>query len=702
MVNPEKWHYGIVLDAGSSGTRIYIYRWLRNDRAQLEHNNLKQLPEIKTKDKWTKKVHTGLSTYGVTPQLIGDDHLKPLVDHALEYVPKELISETPVFLLATAGMRLLPEHQQDSVLNSVCTYFQEQTDFYLPDCGLHVQIIPGETEGLYGWIAANYLVGGFKTPVTNEHDHGKGHHTYGFLDMGGASSQIAFVPNATEAEKHSNDLKLLRLRKIDGSNDEYKVFSTTWLGYGINEARRRYLENLIDSYGESITEYPDPCLPHGVKMSLDSHDILDDSTKDKHLIGTGDIDQCLKDTYPLLELSVPCPDEPCLINGQHVPSIDFDVNHFIGISNFWHSTHEIFEMGHDEKAYDFATYQERVREFCSMDWSTIQAKVEEHEWGKKVDAQTAEEVCFKSSWLINMLHDGIGIPRVGLESNGTSNPNDFNSPFQAVDEIRETEVTWTLGKILLYASSTIPPLTPLREGLDSEPVGFGTNDGRTIPSDFVYPSSTNIFQPKIPEVPSSGGIVGKVHETLFKSDSAHRLPGLIFFLLIVLIASFFLCGRERRSRAYAWLGISTPGSPNGFRKNPSQQPSLLRRLLGCGRTPYSRLAGDPESGAPLHDPSDFELRDFEDESDEDEGSLAVGNGKLSPRKTLKPSPIDRAGLVVRTESRERLDLDGLRGSRTASPNRNRGNLGSRDGIGAVSGGGGLGGLGRLGEGDLDS
>lgn len=717
MVNAEKWHYGIVLDAGSSGTRIYIYRWLRNERARQETDNLQQLPEIKTKGKWTKKVHTGLSTYGPTPQLIGDDHLKPLVEHALEYVPKELVSETPVFLLATAGMRLLPDHEQKNVLNSVCSYFQKETDFLLPDCNLHVQIIPGETEGLYGWIAANYLAGGFKTPVANEHDHGKGHHTYGFLDMGGASSQIAFVPNATETEKHANDLKFLRLRRIDGSNAEYKVFSTTWLGYGANEARRAYLENLIDVYGAKVDEYPDPCLPTGVKMSLDSHDILDTQTKDKHLIGTGDIDQCLKDTYPLLKLDAPCPDEPCLLNGQHVPAIDFDVNHFIGISNYWHSTHEIFEMGYDDKAYDFHTYQERVRNFCSQDWSDIKAKVATHEYGKKVDESTAEEVCFKASWLINMLHDGIGVPRIGLDANTTTGkPSNFNSPFQAVDEIKDTEVTWTLGKILLFATSTIPTLTPGREGIDTHPVGFGSNDGRIVPADFTYPSSSNPFNnPPIPSAPSSGGgIVDKVSSTLFSSDASHRLPGLLLIILILLIISFLLCGRDRRSRIYASLGLSSPipSSASAYRKAPTHHhPSLLRRLLGLvgsQQTPYTRLHAahhDVEAADTLTSPADFELQDFS--SDEDEGALGpgggVGGGKNGSRKSLKPTPIDRAGLVVRTESRERLDLEGMRSSRQGSPKRGRGGgVGSRDGSGGGGGGGTIGGLGGMGRaGDLD-
>ena len=182
--------YGVILDAGSSGTRVYVYNWktAANARASASAAELQRLPEIKTKKKWRKKVHPGVSTFGEKPEEVGPEHLAELVKFALDIVPPEEVENTPIFLLATAGMRLLPEHQRAQVLENICGYFQRETKFQLPDCDLHVQVIPGETEGLYGWIAANYLLGGFDAP--DEHEHGNGHHTYGFLDMGGASAQI--------------------------------------------------------------------------------------------------------------------------------------------------------------------------------------------------------------------------------------------------------------------------------------------------------------------------------------------------------------------------------------------------------------------------------------------------------------------------------------------------------------------------------
>jgi len=676
--------YGVVLDAGSSGTRVYVYRWLDNDVARLDKSSLRALPSLETKDKWTKKVHPGVSSFGDTPELVGTEHLQPLLDHALEYVPKHAVSDTPIFLLATAGMRLLPEQQRQDVLKNVCSYIRSETEFLLPDCDVHVQVIPGETEGLYGWIAANYLLGGFDSP--EEHDHGKGHHTYGFLDMGGASAQIAFAPNATEAEKHANDLKLLRLRTVGGFEQEYRVFVTTWLGFGVNEARHRYVKGLIESYGiDGLQEMPDPCLPTGLRTTLDG-DILskhddDDLITQRHLLGTGEFNECLRRTLPLLEKDMPCLDDPCLINGVHVPAIDFDVNHFIGISEYWHTTHEVFEMAHKDTSYDFNTYQTRVKDFCEQDWTAIQHGIEDGTWGKKVNEKTAYEVCFKASWLINMLHEGIGIPRVGLENtttlsghNGTdglldhSKEKEFVDPFQAVNKIKSTEVSWTLGKMVLYASASVPA----PEG--ALPVGFGSNEPG-IPADFQYPSGGRLQSISDPEASSGGhSLTDHIHDTLFKSDAPHRLPGFIFFLLIVIIAAFYLCGRDRRLRIFSSIfSPALPGS-RGKRIRSSIFSFLDRIFRRRKEVNYDRVAEDGNER--LYDPDDFELGDID--SDDSEASKLKDRGWSSPKRnsrpgrggSLSPDVMDRQGLVVRTESRQNLDLGiGRPKSRNGSPPR---------------------------------
>lgn len=629
-------------------------------------------------------------------------------------------------------MRLLPDYERKTLLNEVCSYARKNYKFQLPDCDIHIQVIPGETEGLYGWIAANYLLEGFDKP--DEHNHGKGHHTYGFLDMGGASAQIAFAPNSTEAQKHWDDLKLLRLRTLSGEAAEYKVFTTTWLGFGANESRRRYVKALKESTNANEMELPDPCLPKGLEVTEDGKPISpgSDVAKGKalRLVGTGKFQECLQRTKPLLEKDVPCLDDPCLLNGVHVPLIDFDVNHFVGVSEYWHTTHEIFEMAHKDKSYDWHTYQDRVNEFCGTNWKAIQKDVEAHKWGKKVDETTALEVCFKASWLINVLHEGIGIPRIGLEDmngghNGTKEVLDkakkkgYLEPFQAINKIEGTEVSWTLGKMVLYASSQIPPAE------EALAVGFGSNEPGRIPADFQHAGGSPLGEGYADDDDDNDW-----HDQLFK-DSPRRIPGLLIFLLIVALAAYLLCGRDRRKTLSSKFSRMTGGSGASSSSRRRRLPFGISNLPGAGKlfshTPsgpaYDRLeTGEVEE-------ADYELPDIGSLASSDSGGpgspkvgrssgwatpqlqasssatqldasrplpfnhkhhlahppthfdSAPGNAPTShpPKASIGPglyggNAMDRGGLMSRTDSRDRLSPPSVSGSpkrasRTASPTR---------------------------------
>ncbi|PBP20734.1 GDA1/CD39 family protein [Diplocarpon rosae] len=687
--------WGVILDAGSSGTRVYVYRWLNAARAKhdAKPEDLLSLPKLHMKSE--KKIQPGVSTFGDRPDDVGPEHLKELLDHALNIVPEHQVRDTPIFLMATAGVRLLQPMQQKGLLSAICAYARTHTDFSLPDCDLHIQVIPGETEGLYGWIAANYLLGGFDSP--EKHMHGQGHHTYGFLDMGGASAQIAFAPNATEAEKHANDLKLLRMRTLNGDSAEYKVFTTTWLGFGVNQARERYVEALMDStYTKSAHELPDPCLPSGLKTTVKGVITDGTSTKDPVLVGTGRFDECLRQTYPLLDKDAPCADLPCLLHGQHVPAIDFGVNHFVGVSEYWHTTHEVFEMAQKDKAYDFTKYQAMVKDFCSEEWHDIEEGVADKKWGKKVDEKTAQEVCFKASWLINVLHDGIGIPRVGVEKSTPAGYNatkeiahskakdkGFLDPFQAVNKIDGMEVSWTLGKMVLYAAGQIKPSVP-----EAGPVGFGSN---LIKGDFQEAGSNSNPVPMDKEDSWSETV-----EDLTETARSRTAPSFLVFMLVLIILGYFFRKRDRRLRLYRSVNNlrhnRRPGSPRKGGRGFFSSSKLFGRSSGN----YDRVLEDGEVAG------EFELGEV-DHSDDNENSDSSGGSRIgrtsglaTPKmKVVKfdannyfehaPSEgaglglgsvnaFDRAGLVVRTESRELLGpnlqmLGAGRRSRTGSPTR---------------------------------
>lgn len=690
----------MILDAGSSGTRVHVYRWLNSQRARQDatSHEMLSLPDIHQKKHWTKKKKPGVSTLGDNPADVGE-YLQELLDHALAIVPSDQVKDTPIFLMATAGVRLLEPMKQKALLGEICAYAQAHTEFSLPDCDLHIQVIPGETEGLYGWIAANYLLGGFDSP--DEHKHGKGHHTYGFLDMGGASAQIAFAPNSTEAEKHANDLKLLRMRTLNGESNEYKVFTTTWLGFGVNQARERYIAHLQEMY--TSHEILDPCLPSGLMTTLDGTPIESSKGEDQVLVGTGRFKECVEKAYPLLEKDAVCVDQPCMLHGQHVPAIDFDVNHFVGVSEYWHTTHEVFEMAHKDAAYDFTEYEKLVKDFCAAEWPDIKSDVADQKWGPKVNEKTAQEVCFKASWLINILHDGIGIPKNGLEQpthgagyNATkdlaSHSKGFLDPFQAVNKIRDMEVSWTLGKMVLYAAGQIPP-----SAQHALPVGFGANiAGPGIPPDFQEAGSNSNPVP-IDEEDSWS----EAAEDLAEKAHSRSTPGFLLFMIILIFIGYLFRKRERRLRLYrAFRRNRRPGSPRKGGRVSGFFGGAGGKLFGRGGGNYERVMEDGMVA------NEFELGDVVGESDDNEYSdssegsrVGRASGLATPRLNVvhfdsgniggggnayfdvQPvqglglsggSAMDRSGLVVRTESRERLQMLGAgRRSRTGSPTRGK-------------------------------
>lgn len=464
----------------------------------------------------TKRI--GISTFASHPQTVGDQHLKLLLDFAMEVVPEQAHATTPVFLMATAGMRLLPENEQKAILEASCKYIREQYPFAVDDCDTHVRVIKGELEGIYGWVAVNYLMGGFDTSIQSYIDHPEQeadrHHTFGFLDMGGASAQIAFEPEHHQKQEHFDDLTRIYLHTLDGQKVEYDVFVTTFLGYGSNEARRRYLEERVrsmaahskgDNKSVLLDEHhslhlDDPCLPFNLTLT-DTHSTSIPLT----LHGTGSFSECLKATAPLLNKNAECPTKPCLFNGVHTPHIDWSVNKFVGISEYWYSSHDILGLG---GVYDFQEYERKATEYCAKNWSDIMAhRTSSSNSDDAADIQHHQMQCFKSAWIVNVLHDGIEIPRIvdpGYHHNSGAasttkdqelleqsiesiEAKNWSPPFQSIDTINDIQVSWTLGAMVLHVANLIPLVDP------SEAAYHSTDDEgpRSDGVEFPHPLDSN-------------------------------------------------------------------------------------------------------------------------------------------------------------------------------------------------------------------
>ena len=89
--------YAVVFDAGSSHTQLFVYKWPAD-----KNNGTGVVKQIYTE----RAQGGGISNYTDDPSLAGKS-VEPLLKSAEKHVPTDKHDVTPVFLGATAGMRLL-------------------------------------------------------------------------------------------------------------------------------------------------------------------------------------------------------------------------------------------------------------------------------------------------------------------------------------------------------------------------------------------------------------------------------------------------------------------------------------------------------------------------------------------------------------------------------------------------------------------
>jgi len=223
-------HYVIIIDAGSTGSRIHVFTL---QEAGLDGYKL-------VKDDFYP-LEPGLSSYGKEPKKAAES-LKPLLDFAHEKIPAEKHQHTAVKVKATAGLRILSEEVANSILNEVESYVQKNYKFkVMPNLA---QIMDGTDEGVFAWISLNYFLGNWE-PV---------HSNTAALDLGGGSFQLVFQ---TESKEHLPETAQSNVLKVPVAGMTREVYVKSYLGMGLKEARVKLLKP-TSGKEDTLTS---PCLP---------------------------------------------------------------------------------------------------------------------------------------------------------------------------------------------------------------------------------------------------------------------------------------------------------------------------------------------------------------------------------------------------------------------------------------------------------
>jgi len=338
-------HHALMIDAGSSGSRIYVYR--------VEPRRIDDLPAVKLIG--ISKIEPGISEWDADPDL-ARNNLENLLAFAKKNIEDQDQKNTSLYLMATAGMRLLSSAKREMIMSKISELLSADGNFAFKQA----IVISGAYEGLYSWIAANYLDDYLDPRQKRE----------GILEMGGGSTQITFYPS------HDNrDGNIERRFR----NRNYNIYSKSYLYLGRHQAQR-----LTDAVSCYPVDYP---IGSGGAN------------------GRGNFNQCateIVEQFTALCENLEKEGPHCIFGQQTATPADID---FYAISAFFY-TFKFLEL---KESVDPAALMTIGREHCSQDWRDLK------DFYSRIPEKYLSSYCFSAAYFWTLISKAYGF------SNGRSN-----------------------------------------------------------------------------------------------------------------------------------------------------------------------------------------------------------------------------------------------------------------------------------------
>ncbi|KAK6941981.1 Nucleoside phosphatase GDA1/CD39 [Dillenia turbinata] len=444
----SNWYTGaskfyVVLDCGSTGTRVYVYQASFNDKKiNSLPFTLRSIPDglqrkprsqigrayrrMETEPGFDKLVHNASGLKAA---------IKPLLHWVEKQIPSHAHKSTSLFLYATAGVRRLPSSDSDWLLNTAWSILK--TSKFL--CQREwVKVITGMEEAYYGWIALNYHTGMLGALPRQE--------TFGALDMGGSSLQVTF-----ESKEHVHDESSLNL-SIGSINHHLAAYSLS--GYGLNDAFDKSVVHLLKKLPKVNTadlangkiELKHPCLQTGYNEQYTCSQCASlfqeagspvVGGKNLHqgekagitvrLIGAPKWEECISLAKIAVNLSewsdsgsgIDCEMQPCALS-DNLPR---PYGKFHAMSGFF-VVYRFFNLISEATLDDIL---EKGQGFCEKNWETAKNSVPPQPY--------IEQYCFRAPYIVLLLREGLHI-----------------TDSQVI--VGSGSITWTLGVALLEAGKT--------------------------------------------------------------------------------------------------------------------------------------------------------------------------------------------------------------------------------------------------------
>ena len=419
--------YALMIDAGSTGSRIHVYRF----------NNCGSTPELEDEIfQMTEKRPggSGLSSYKEDADGAAKS-LDVLMDVAVKNVPDSLKSCTPVAVKATAGLRILGSEMSGKILEAVRNRLETVYPFPVVSKDQHgVEIMDGKDEGVYAWITTNYLLGKIGGP-----DHSP---TAAVFDLGGGSTQIVFEPTFKSPSRGMPEKMAEGDHKyaLRFGGREFTLYQHSHLGYGLMAAREAIHKAVIEALAEQhqasdrswlSKSIPNPCLApktqREVKVKLRSGHPLGESVT---VTMTGPTDaspaQCRGLAEKILQKEANCELAPCSFGGVHQPSLEktFAREDVYIFSYFYDRTQP---LGMPE-SFTLRELKDVTAQVCGGESSwDVFSGVE----GALPQLKDRPEWCLDLSFMLALLHTGYEMP--------------LDREVKIAKKIKGNELGWCLG-----------------------------------------------------------------------------------------------------------------------------------------------------------------------------------------------------------------------------------------------------------------
>mmetsp|Transcript_19612 Transcript_19612/g.60668 ORF Transcript_19612/g.60668 Transcript_19612/m.60668 type:complete len:522 (-) Transcript_19612:709-2274(-) len=407
--------YLTIIDAGSSGCRAHVFTYVQSGTA-VEVN-----PQHES-----FKVRPGLSSYADSPEKAGAS-VEPLLDFIASQIPEAQRNDSPIFLKATAGLRLVEASKRDAILKTVSDVFSESEFAF--DAASGAAVIPGTEEGGFGWMSVNFLM------HTTDGD------SVSVVEMGGASAQVTMLYAKEEKKSQLRggadpavNVPKDSLFDFDADGEHFDLYAHSYLGYGLEKAR------------EAVTQYlqhnnfaTDPCVNAGYEPDANAPVVYDGT-----LPGGGDARTCAevvdKALFPeedgdAVGVEEPdanklCPFDNCSNIQRAFQPKTLPQTRLLVFENFYY-TFKMLGGGFDTPD----GYEQRAPDVCDRDFDDLKASDFPKDGSDKADLN---KLCFAAVYLPAFLKKGLKLPA------------DEHLTIQ--QEVGDFDIDWSLGAAIREAN----------------------------------------------------------------------------------------------------------------------------------------------------------------------------------------------------------------------------------------------------------